>query len=194
MKNKKLKKSEKRLYLAGFLSIVFLLGFVDIIFAYKYHKSQQTATTVIRIQIRPTNKINYNTNPIQRDSILTETRVVLVSLMNEPSPENLNVIQEKEWKQQEEWLNSVYERISVYQKKLRLYFQQNNQKKTRVGSGMKITEDNQRDIQMTGTTAINNEFFTLQDTIKDESKQFLILSHAVRVRQDIAMDTICNIE
>jgi len=179
---------------AGFLSIILLLGLVKVIFAHPSLIQQQITNTTIRIQIRSASKINIDTILIQRDSILSEIRVVLVSLMNESSPENLNVIQVKEWKQQEEWLNSVYERISAYQKKLRLYIQQNNQSKSGMNSGIRKKESNQRDMQITETTAINNEFFSLQDTIKDESKQFLILSNAVRVRQDIAMDTICNME
>jgi len=177
-----------------FLGVVMILYSLQLSFAGKMLTEQHKVTTKIKIHSVKINNVTLKHQLITRDSSLTEIKATLLKLINKSHPKDLNSAQINEWERHTKWLKNVHKRLSNYHKKLNHCIRQNLEVAKEVPTESDTLDIKQKDLQMSEMQSLNQEFYTLKNSIQMESRQFLKISIILKVRHDIAMSSIRNMK
>lgn len=139
------------------------------------------------ISIQKQLKINREELFVQQSKI-ADNLPILNKVAKQQVPANLSKKEKKKWKQQTKWIDSVIERFSAHQKKLKqtLKYSKKWVKKDATEATRTMAQE-----QMDG---MNMEFLALQNNMQMESRKFNTVSNALKARHDIAMNSIRNMK
>ena len=104
----------------------------------------------------------------------------LKDLANKPVPKGLTKKEQKEWKKQTEWINSVVERYSLQYSRNKYLIEK---------SGKSAKQDVITEIQNQ-----NVQFLALQQSLQNEARVFQTISNVMKTRHDAAMASIRNMK